>query len=340
MRRIIVLVILVTGLNVSCNVQQDEKMRTTAKAALEKMGCDVSQDAAGKAQSIHACDLVFSSGNVGYLGAFPELRILSFANCVHDDSIWPVLAKMRDLEELTLRAGFATDSKGPKEIEFRPLEDPPATARGVSDNGSQVLRGFSRLMSLDLNSTHIGDATLANIGQLNLLEKLDLFGKRITGRGLANISGLRNLTRISLVGTAVDDIGLASLSGMAKLTTLELESTKITDAGLPHLRGLAALKCLSIQYTAVTENGLASLRPLEKLETIYCSVPTLTDVGIQALRKLRSLRYLYLNRSMTIREFRHLQAELPMVYINDEISEHERRSADDRRNSVDEKENR
>jgi Leucine-rich repeat (LRR) protein len=299
-------------------------MRETLIAELEKIECDVRLDAAGKVQSIYAHRLVLPSDKVKYLGAFPELRDLDLADCVHDDSIWPVLATLPNLEKLTLWAGFATDSKGPKEIEFAGLEG--ATSRGVSDNGSEVLRGLLNLRSLDLRGTKVGDATLANIAQLKSLETLDLLETKVTGRGLVHISALHNLKKLCLDSTAVDDAGLASLSGLINLTALGLQRTKVTDAGMVHLGKLVALKTLSLQGTAVTGNGLSSLGTLEKLESLDCSAPPLTDVGIQALKNLRSLRYLYLECTMTVRQFRHFQAELPMVSINEEPTENERRS--------------
>jgi hypothetical protein len=294
-------------------------MCETAIAALRNRGFSVKTDDAGKAWYVFAGDLKLVPADVENLGALRGLRHLSLRTCAHDDSVWPLLANMPGLETLNLTAGFANKTKGPPDIEYPGLEDPPVWRWGVSDNGSEFLRFLPKLTSLDLSWTHIGDMTLEHIGRLDSLEKLDLLDTQITSAGLAQLRGLRHLKELCLIYTAVNDDGLATLSRLTGLTELWLEQTKISDGGLVHVGKLAALTALSVHNTAVTEQGLIHIRSLKHLKTLYVGTP-ITAVGVSYLKELTSLYVLYIGssvggRDMSESEVSFVRAELPNVIV-------------------------
>ncbi len=85
---------------------------------------------------------------------------------------------------------------------------------------------------------------------------LDLPSTGVTDAGLAELAGLTNLQALDLGFTSVTDAGLAELAGLANLQTLDLGLTSVTDAGLAELAGLANLQVLDLSFTRVTDAGL------------------------------------------------------------------------------------
>jgi Leucine-rich repeat (LRR) protein len=294
-------------------------MCKTAIAALKEKGFSIKIDGAGKVWYVFASDIKLIPADIENLGAFRGIRDLYLSGCAHDDSIWPLLASMPDLEELTLTAGFANETKGPADIEYPGLEDPPVWLWGVSDAGSEFLRFVPKLKSLNLSRTHIGDTTLAHIGGLQSLEKLQLVDTQITSAGLTHLHDLHTLEQLSVIGTAVDDGGLRNISELASLKTLELESTKISNSGLVHVGKLASLEELSLHSTDVTEEGLVHLLPLKRLKTLYIGNP-ITSIGLRCLKELPALFVVYIGdsnkgRYMSESEIDFVKSELPNAIV-------------------------
>jgi Leucine-rich repeat (LRR) protein len=123
------------------------------------------------------------------------------------------------------------------------------------------LHGLTKLKSLFLNSTHVGDDGLVNLQSLPNLDTLHLNGTQVgNGAGLARLKRLTNLAHLNLAGTQVRDAGLDHVKHLTNLTQLNLADTRVSDAGLQHLLHLGKLSFLDLQRTRVSAKGMASLR--------------------------------------------------------------------------------
>lgn len=92
------------------------------------------------------------------------------------------------------------------------------------------------------------------------LYELNLGSSKIKDADLANIAGLTNLNRLYLENTPVTDAGLVHLKGLVHLTYLNLYGTPITDSGLEQLKGMTHLRHLYLWQTKTTDAGVADLK--------------------------------------------------------------------------------
>lgn len=150
----------------------------------------------------------------------------------------------------------------------------------------QKLEGLSSLRMLDLRDTQVGDAGLARLKELTLLESLVISGTKVTDRGLGDLlGGLKHVWVLDLGRTATTDAGLEHVGRLSGLGHLWLNGTKITDGGIERLKGLRQLQSLDLSLTPITDKGLAQLKGFEKLETLTLVETRVTDVGVQELQK-------------------------------------------------------
>lgn len=113
------------------------------------------------------------------------------------------------------------------------------------------------------------DSTLAkaHLKDLFPLRTINLSSTKVTDAGLANLEGLYELRALDLSGAKITDAGLEHLKRLAQLQWIDLSDTMVTDAGLVHLKKLAALEWLDLRNTNVTEEGAKILqRALPKCE--------------------------------------------------------------------------
>ena len=100
---------------------------------------------------------------------------------------------------------------------------------------------------------NFGDADLLKLAPLGAnLRWLDLASTKITDAGLAQLSAMPNLTRLHLERSAITDAGLTNLTKLAQLEYLDLYGTEVSDAGLEHLQQLPKLKQIYLWQTKVT----------------------------------------------------------------------------------------
>ena len=153
----------------------------------------------------------------------------------------------------------------------------------VTDAALDNLKGFNRLMLLDLGNTRITDEGLAKLEEFKELTSLNLESTQITDAGLKNYAaGLTKMQVLNLDHTQVTDAGLAELKGMLKLQTLKLTGTTIGDAGLANLRPLAKLENLGLGGTHITDAGLVALKGVTT--TLDLGSTHITDAGLAHLK--------------------------------------------------------
>jgi hypothetical protein len=89
---------------------------------------------------------------------------------------------------------------------------------------------------LCLNNTHISDAGLERLKDMNRLKELQISNTQVTDAGLESMKGLNQLQRLYISGTKITNAGLVHLIGLNQLRYLDLKNTQVTDAGVAKLQ--------------------------------------------------------------------------------------------------------
>jgi hypothetical protein len=111
------------------------------------------------------------------------------------------------------------------------------TDTGVGDAGVANLAGMRVLQNLDLSGTNLSDAALASLARNHpSLQWLELRRTRITTAGLAHLAKLPRLLDLDLSDCPIDDDAIPALIGCRSLRMLQLPGTKLTPSGVAHLR--------------------------------------------------------------------------------------------------------
>ena len=148
----------------------------------------------------------------------PRLRGLLLKARGRPEDYLPHVARLTQLRWLGLRLGTLT---------------PHALAQ---------LHPLSRLRTLRVERSGIGDAGLELLGKLRSLRRLTelrlltLSGTRITDAALVHLGTLRNLRHLSLNGLPLTDRGLWYLSTLKNLRKLLVYKTQVTESGALQLR--------------------------------------------------------------------------------------------------------
>ncbi len=172
---------------------------------------------------------------------------------------------------------------------------------------------------LHLSGTHVTNAALERLVELNNLCTLNLDHTPVTDAGLRTLKGLSNLSELRLNFTQVTDAGLSELKALKNLSLLELGNTKVTDAGLKELRDFASLDLnstqvtdaglktikenshrlatLNLRGTRITDTGMTKLKGLKNLTWLNLGDTQVTDVGLKELKELKNLKTLNLHNT-------------------------------------------
>jgi hypothetical protein len=143
---------------------------------------------------------------------------------------------------------------------------------------------FDRVIHVELGSV-TGDAVLADVADLNCIERLNLKYTQVTDEGFANLARMTRLEELDASHTQVGSAGLAPLKRLARLQSLDMSDTRVDDAGLAHLSALSNLEELWLDNTKVTDAGLTHLTSLTSLELLGLEGTQVTDAGCELLRK-------------------------------------------------------
>lgn len=87
------------------------------------------------------------------------------------------------------------------------------------------------IVSLDLSSTSITDASMPLIGKMNNLTVLKLPKTKVTDAAIETIASLDRLERLNLYGTAVTNDGVMPLGNLPDLMKVYLWETQVDEAG-------------------------------------------------------------------------------------------------------------
>ena len=174
-----------------------------------------------------------------------SVRRLRLYECRLTSAVWPLIAELKQLEELTI------------------------TAADVSGEKMSKIASLTKLKSIELNGTDVTDADLAHFSKLDRLKFIELYRCRNVGdAGVKAFGGLTSLVHLNLSGAKVGDAGLKHLSGLTKMEELSLANTAVTDAGLVHLSVMRELHLLVLDGTAVNGSGLGALTKMPNMSQL------------------------------------------------------------------------
>ena len=217
-----------------------------------------------------------------------------------------ILAKLKDLTELTTVVlencervttdGFAM-LKELSSVNLLALTQ-------VSDEQIGRLKGWDRLVHLQLTSDRLSDTGLASVATMPRLSELYV-GRRsfrekntahaITDAGIASLSALKELKRLSVYsGVDVTGTGLRELARLPKLSELYLLTPSINAEGFAAAATLPHLKVFSISTSDLPPAAFAPLEKMTSLErlSLYDDKAPLDDSVAAYLAKLTELREL------------------------------------------------
>tara|TARA_A100001037_G_scaffold51030_1_gene43036 strand:+ start:8 stop:673 length:666 start_codon:yes stop_codon:yes gene_type:complete len=178
-------------------------------------------------------------------------------------------------------AGLSTASESKDGAEVRETAKTKAVAEAMKQSaiverairqqldkfeGKLTEADFEKVLKLDLNSTDITDAGLAELAHLKNLTRLDLDSTNITGQGLPELSGLGNLTHLGLNHCYDFTVtGFKEITKLQQLTILRMFFTNVTNENLKEVGRLGNLRFLNLMNTKFTDEGLKELFSLQKL---------------------------------------------------------------------------
>ncbi|MFO0898940.1 MAG: hypothetical protein U0836_16065 [Pirellulales bacterium] len=138
---------------------------------------------------------------------------------------------------------------------------PHGAAPKVLPESLHLLRRFTAAEYFHLQGVRVNDEHVSEWSNLRKLISLDLNFSHVTNRALPTLAALPKLEVLGLTHTRIDDQGAAILSTSRSLKKLYLEGTKLSDTGLLLLARLPAFEELSVTVgQGVSEQGIERLR--------------------------------------------------------------------------------
>ncbi|TWU37855.1 Methicillin resistance mecR1 protein [Novipirellula aureliae] len=203
----------------------------------------------GQLRSLELLDLQktdVTSKGLEQLADLPNVKMLLLAGAAIDDAARAPISRMRTLRNLGLRNTKVTD-------------------RGLQ----RLLKEGPPLERLSLQSDNTTDTALAAIGEKASLTSLELTGRRFTDDGLANLANLQQLERIDLTGMSIHPMA---------------PGLQFTHRGLMHFAKLQNLRNLWLNRITLGEQEINALGQIKQLEHLHLMPPGCSDDEILRLK--------------------------------------------------------
>ena len=225
--------------------------------------------------------------HLGKLTRLTQLQIITEDFSTITEAGLQPLERMRDLKDLYL-SHLRITSQGVKSIgKFGKLQRLTFDlAPGSTD--LELLRSLDQLKMLRLTaSPEFQNGNMKTFAGLSRLTFLDLSSTSVGDAGMAQLQGLTSLTELVIDKSKVTDAGLKCLAGMTKLEGLYARSTAISDAGVPYLLACPSLRNLLLDGTKITDAGVRELA--RSTQATYMSLPNtgVTAEGASAAEQIR-----------------------------------------------------
>jgi internalin A len=149
----------------------------------------------------------------------------------------------------------------------------------------------SKLESLRLPKTGVGDSAVEHLLGFKRLTSLDLSGTRLTNEGLKRLAGIKTLKELDVRDTKVTATGLQCLSDLRlnSLGMLSTDSPTFSSDATQVSRTFPSVECLTLSGTEFRPDHAEALKAFSKLRLLVLKTPKPTPEALSALQKLAGL---------------------------------------------------
>lgn len=130
---------------------------------------------------------------------------------------------------------------------------------------------------------------LANIDNIQNIEKVILRKKNLTRIDLSPLSQCNNLRELDLIFNRLESIDLSPLAYCSNLEILRLDENELTEIDLTPLTSLSNLKGLTIQLNNLQSISLEPLRSCTNLEVLFLGGNHLKKIDLSPLSNCKEL---------------------------------------------------
>lgn len=208
-----------------------------------------------------------------HLVAFPELAILSLADCDIGDKGIVHAGRLLKLRSIDL-----TNTK-------------------ISDFGLKAILSSHELTALSVSSPNLSASALETISQLPELTTLNAVGLPVTPEGLLHLQKLKKLNHLNLGSSPrFDDQCAESVAQIASLGGLWIMHSQIGRAGLKSLARLPDLRAINLDGCQNIDDACGvEFATFPALESLNVSHSLIGDRGLEELLKSPSINWLALH---------------------------------------------
>lgn len=148
----------------------------------------------------------------------------------------------------------------------RELVELDLNGTGISEKGLGLLSKAANLVKLGLNDTEANDDSLAVLAKQGLrnLQDLNLHSTRVGDAGVAQLRGIP-LKTLNLSDTIVSDDCLQQLKTMRTLQVLTFDYSGIGNDGVKAIKEMPNLRSLSLKGCPITDDCVADLAKCQQL---------------------------------------------------------------------------
>jgi serine/threonine protein kinase len=207
----------------------------------------------------------FGENSLACLKEQPQVLSLNFEHCTFPEQTLSVLLDMPQLLSLSLVRGNLTDNGMKYLANLKKLRSLDLTSQSqLTEKALENLPGTIEDLHLRFDRG-LSRETFGILSRYRNLQSLDLTSTRISDAGLAELKRLPALQNIELSETAITDDGVDTLISMPKLKVIELTNSNISREGLlklaqaPHLRELVIY-----QSEVLTDKDFDDFRRISK----------------------------------------------------------------------------
>lgn len=140
------------------------------------------------------------------------------------------------------------------------LESIDVSQTKVGDSGLAPLLGSSSILSLQLNGSRVGDLSAPLLCSLPNIVELDIGNSQFTDIGVGKCSSIRSLKHMYVAELGVSDSVLPALSKLTKLITLDVSSNPVSASGLSEFARCHLLEVLWATNTQVDSASVGTLQ--------------------------------------------------------------------------------
>ncbi|MEO1998944.1 MAG: hypothetical protein ABGZ17_27165, partial [Planctomycetaceae bacterium] len=218
------------------------------------------------------------------IGRLDNLEVLNLSQTHITDHGIRHLKSLKKLRSLKL-----VDLTGPHRYRAPEIDYRESSAMGLTDAGMVHLKHIPTLESLDIRMSHVTNAGLTQLLELDSLSHLAL-PVQIDDDGLAVLAEIDSLKSLDLSSSFITDVGLRHLLKIKQLESLRFDATYITTKTLQRLNELPNLVSIAVRFTDVDDETLVALKSLEYLTELHCAFTSIGDAEIANLSDMRRLK--------------------------------------------------